>query len=125
MDIENAKNTITILERLAKGLDPFTNEKLDSDSVLENIKVVRALYLAVSSIKSQFSSDDYFNNDRPLNYIKLPENTENTENTEDWTYEEFMLTYHPVHDEDYDEGGGGEDTYSDNYDNNWTYDDEK
>lgn len=58
---------ISILRSLAKGLDPFTGERLANDNPLHNADVARALFYVLSEFDSyEFTNDIAFHIDDPV-----------------------------------------------------------
>jgi len=54
---KNPRRVIRILESLAQGIDPYTDEVLSETSPFNNVETVRALYRAIKALKFQMEQN--------------------------------------------------------------------
>lgn len=71
-DKEKMEKAVTVLSRMAKGVDPLTGETLKEESFLNDPKIIRCFYF-INEVLDNVRNGSYYRNSRLPNFVIAPE----------------------------------------------------
>ena len=76
-EFEKCENAKTVLERIAKGIDPLTGELISEDSFLQDPRIIRCFYFVTEIMDNVVNGTYSRGGNRPSDFIITPEQKSN------------------------------------------------